>query len=161
MLPNEIVANLQNPKAWFSLAVRHELPHLDRLWLRSNDSKLCLHRLYPLPVGSKPYFHKHPWACETRLLRGSYWMNVGYGRERPPVAVRLRLTPGSVFVMDNPDSWHTVEPEEIVYTVFQITNKWDNKREEIYRMKHSRLPMGVVEQMLEEFSSICEAKSVC
>lgn len=47
-------------------------------------------------------------------------MNVGYGPgpESPPVAVRLRLSLGSVSVMDNPDFWYTVEPEEVVHTVF-------------------------------------------
>lgn len=49
MLPPEIITKLDDPSVRFSIAIRHKLPHIDRLWLKSGESRLCLHRLYPLP----------------------------------------------------------------------------------------------------------------
>ncbi len=155
MLPPEIVSKLTDPTAWFSMSIK-DRPNIDRLWLKSGESRLCLHRLYPLQPGQEPYFHKHPWACETRLLYGSYWMNVGYGAgpTPPPVAARLRLTAGSVFVMDKAESWHTVEPDGMVYSVFQITTRWDGQGEGTCRTRHNRLASGKIEELLADFSAI-------
>ena len=39
-------------------------------------------------------------------------MGVGHSQtsQPPPVAAKLRLVPGSLYEMDNPNSWHYVSP---------------------------------------------------
>lgn len=158
MLPELILKHLDNPQAWFGIRITHELPNIERIWLNDATNKFCLHRILPLD-GQKPYYHRHPWACETTIIHGAYFMDVGYGEgpTPPPVAMRVHMTAGSSYVMDNPHAWHTVEPENgPTYTLFRITKRWDSVEPPDCRQTHQRFNRKQIAALLQEFKAICQ-----
>lgn len=164
MLPKIVLDNLENPSAWFGMAIRHEIPHIDRIWMDVGNDRLCLHRLHPVHPPMKPYYHRHPWACETYLLHGSYHMDLGFGPgpEPPPVMCRALMTAGSKYVMDHPHAWHSVMPlDGPVYSFFHITHRWgpDETVAGICRTRHSRLKKTQIALLLQDFWRISKGMS--
>lgn len=157
MIPQIILDNLHDQSKWFGIELRHELPHIDRIWLCHDEERYCLHKILPIEDG-EPYYHRHPWSCETFILHGTYLMDIGYGGGDvpPPVACRLKLTTGSSYVMDDPLAWHAVKPVDgPVYSIFRIKERWEYTEDAgICRTRHRRLSRDKIAKLLEAFSMI-------
>jgi hypothetical protein len=99
-----------NLDQWHSRDVNYEPPRVERLWTTfEKDYRLYLHRIHPCEV---PLYHPHPWPSAVKIVSGEYEMDVGYGpgEVMPPVAMTLRLGPGSYYEMIDRDGWHSVKP---------------------------------------------------
>lgn len=111
---------------WNGMEIRHERPYIDRIWTTLDQGyRICFHKMHTIGPNT-PYYHPHPWEFQTFIIKGQYYTNVGTNittddRKKliqPPVSLRLKLTAGSWYHMDNPLTWHTVEPiDEYVYSV--------------------------------------------
>jgi hypothetical protein len=121
---------------WNGMEIRHERPHIDRIWTTLDQGyRICFHKMHTIGPNT-PYYHPHPWEFQTFIIKGQYYTNVGTNittddRKKliqPTVSLRLKLTAGSWYHMDNPLTWHTVEPiDEYVYSVIltkPFAEKW-------------------------------------
>lgn len=159
MLPPQIRAQLNNPRAWFGVHINQEFPTIDRLWIKDEAApdRLCLHRIHKLPPGIIPTFHQHPWACEAGIIKGAYFMDVGVGPDGPPpVSVRLRLVAGSSYQMLDAMAWHAIEPiDDFVYTFFRISNRWNDRGLDSCRSAVTRLTIEQIGFILSEIIPYC------
>ncbi|MDO8599506.1 MAG: hypothetical protein Q7S02_05335 [bacterium] len=119
---------LNNEAPWQSLDVDYEPPRVERLWRDVAGYRVYLHRIHPVPEGTQPLFHPHPWPSAIRILEGTYEMPVGYGtgEQPPPVAATLVLPAGTMYEMVERDAWHSVRPIEGPVLSLMVTGApWD------------------------------------
>lgn len=106
-----LLATWSHLDEWSSLLIDYHPPVVWRLWRQWGAYRILLHRIFPCTEG-KALWHPHRWPSIVRIVKGGYWMRVGYGAGivEPACALRLWLAGDSVYIMDNPDAWHAVEP---------------------------------------------------
>lgn len=120
----ELPALLDDPDGWQSLLIDYHPPRVERLWRPLGEHRVSLHRIHPC-APEEALFHPHPWPSAMRVLTGVYEMDVGWGRGSvaPPVAARLRLTPGCAYAMTDPDGWHSVRPLDAPTLSVMVTGR--------------------------------------
>lgn len=153
---------------WIGIKIRHEKPYVDRIWLQiGNQYRLCLHKIYPLVDGETAFYHPHPWEFEAFIAKGSYFSNIGCNstpQERqdltqPPIASRIMLAEGSWYLMDNTNTWHTVEPiANPVYSVVLTKRRWNVKVPRQCHVQNNTMNQEEVTDLLQDFNKILGEK---
>lgn len=92
--------------SWQTLDVDYESPRVERIWFPHKDYRVNLHRIHPC---ESALYHPHPWPSAIYLLSGSYISVMGTDNIRVSTQ---RLVEGSAYVMNDPEGWHIVRPEE-------------------------------------------------
>lgn len=116
----ELPKLLLDESNWNSLFINYHPPFVERLWREWFEYRIYLHRIHPCKVG-EALFHSHPWPSAMRIISGSYEMEVGYGKEKPPVAARIIMGSGSEYEMTNPNGWHSVRPIDVPSLSLMVT----------------------------------------
>lgn len=153
---------IEDDRLWSGVKIRYEFPHVDRVWIRHNGIKICLHKIYPIDEGNKPYYHPHPWEFETEVISGSYLTSMGYsndfGLTPPPVSCRMRAVVGTKYWIDA-KTWHTVEPvDEPVYTIIKLVKKVVREVPvECQRM--DQMKSSEIASLLQTFRKLLNSKS--
>lgn len=165
MLP-QILEALEYPERWKGLEIRYEFPHVDRIWVDLDD-RICFHKIYPIPNGQRAFFHPHPWSSDIYVLKKAYWMVVGYSENlesveakiQPSIAIRLLLPAGSMYVMDNPCTWHAVEPiDDVVYSMLRIKERWRRSVSSQCLQGNKMMREEKIFDMVEEFRELLKDK---
>lgn len=110
IIENDLPNWLRSPELWNSLDIRHQKPHVKRLWRQIDDNyKLCLHVISP---SEESFWHPHPWPSAVKIIKGEYIMEVGHGVDGKyqSIDATIKLAEGSVYEMINPYGWHSVRP---------------------------------------------------
>lgn len=119
---------LKQHEAWETLVINRRKPYTYRAFtMLENGRRLCLHR-FECCDENEAFLHPHPWDGAFKVLKGSYWMNVGYSQCResfPNYVMKSKMVPGSVYTMTNPMTWHSVTPIEECYTVMLNYKPYD------------------------------------
>ena len=104
---------LSNPDVWESLHIDYHPPLVDRVWLRWNDCRICLHVIYPCER-AEALVHPHPWPSAIYVLPigGLYEHGIGGGREwKGNKMLCTQIVEGSMYYeMLHPDGIHYVRP---------------------------------------------------
>ena len=110
---------------WNSLLIDYHPPMVWRLWRQWGDHRVLLHHVHACAEGAA-LWHPHPWPSIVRVIAGQYRMRVGYGEgnEPPLTAATLWLMTGSVYMMDEPNGWHAVEPTTSSLSVMLTGKPW-------------------------------------
>lgn len=99
---------------WSSLIVNRRKPHTYRVWTMEGDLRICLHR-FELCEPEEAFAHPHPWPAAFKVLEGHYrqklWMSSSRtaDKARRP-AVDMIAGPGYEYSIENPLTWHNVQP---------------------------------------------------
>lgn len=62
-----------------------------------------------------------------RVISGSYEMEVGYGKEKPPIADQIVMGAGSEYEMTDPNGWHSVRPIDTPLLSLMVTGALWNR----------------------------------
>ena len=130
---------------WESLNIDYVHPHVHRLYMdlefsrgrNEKDGKgpskyrVYLHKLFPVPPGTEPLFHPHPWKSAIEIMEGKYKMGIGHsddGYKTPEEDAILILSPGSSYDMSNEKGWHYVYPldDKPVYSIMVTGEQFPN-----------------------------------
>jgi hypothetical protein len=122
---------LSNREAWDSLIVNRRKPYTYRVFSKlPNGLRVCLHK-FDTCHDHEAFAHPHPWSGAFLLLEGKYKMTVGRSNDRvsppppPNDVMTLILTPGSMYEITNPLTWHSVIPLETTYTIMVNGEPWE------------------------------------
>lgn len=149
---------LAKPDKWKTLDVLYEKPHVERLWQQVGEYRVALHRIHA-EGADKALYHPHPWPSAVKILKGSYDMIVGHGKDNPPIAASLYLNQGSSYEMIDPDGWHAVMPREVCYTLLVTGTPWDRPSPGT-GIKHPPLSDDVKSEILRVFSYFYRPQSL-
>jgi len=111
---------------WDSLIVNRRKPHTYRVFTYDGDIRICLHRFDPCSE-SEVFAHPHPWPGAFIVLYGRYRHRVGYSHDlvaEPEWVMDSILSPGSMYEITNPQTWHSVQPLEVCYSVMVNGPAW-------------------------------------
>jgi len=125
----ELLPDLLNKReAWDSLVVNRRKPHTYRVFTHlPNGFRVCLHK-FTTCHQHEAFPHPHPWAGAFLLLQGKYKMTVGHSPDRfspPDKVMEMILTPGCMYEIIEPHTWHAVIPLETTYTIMVNGEPWD------------------------------------
>jgi hypothetical protein len=118
-LDNQIPSLLQHEPIWDSLIVNRRKPFTYRVFTGVGDLRICLHKFDPCH-DHEAFIHPHPWEGAFILLQGRYRMKLGTAPDRehePTIWEEVILTPGSMYQITNPLTFHNVIPLETCYTI--------------------------------------------
>lgn len=103
------VLGLLDDSPWRSLYIDYEPPTVERLYTDLGDGhRLLLHRIFPCER-EQALYHGHPWPSAVRVLPGT-WYRTDIGT-KDKILSQMEGS-GLSYVMDDPDAWHRVAPEE-------------------------------------------------
>jgi hypothetical protein len=118
-----------------SLRIDKRKPYTDRLFffLESNpELRVCLHTFEPCEK-LEAFSHPHSWESEVLLLKGKYnhWIE-NFVKTDMDVSdcfsddfcIGTTLTPGSSYHIDNPHTWHKVQPLTQCKTIMINGSVW-------------------------------------
>jgi hypothetical protein len=117
---------LSKREVWDSLIVNRRKPYTYRVFTNIDSLRICLHKFDPCH-DHEAFAHPHPWSGAFLLLQGKYQMVVGSSPDRispPKDVMTLVLTPGSMYEISNPLTWHSVIPLEPTYTIMVNGEPW-------------------------------------
>lgn len=120
---------LKNKDDWQSLIINRRKPETYRVFrYLAGGIRVCLHRFSRFYDG-EAFMHPHPWQGAFYIVKGSYRMRLGYTTDlqepEPTIISTLELTAGSSYAIDDPRTWHSVEPvTEYVYTLMVNGPPW-------------------------------------
>lgn len=117
---------MEFPEQWESLVINRRKPFTYRAFLNVGGYRICLHRFETCDE-HEAFYHPHPWPGAFAILKGSYWMKLGYSKDRftlPDHVAHALMTAGSKYSIENPMTWHTVEPQSEVFTVMVNGAPW-------------------------------------
>ncbi len=156
-LEKQLPALLEKP-GWNSLMIDYETPHVQRLWRRVGDYRLCLHRISPCETA---LYHPHPWPSAVRILSGDYEMGVGMvvpGEAELTEITKGVLTEGTSYEMLHPMGWHYVKPLKIASYSIMVMGPPYPPRPDIVHPKPSAplspLSEEVQQELLEIFNDL-------
>lgn len=130
-----LIENIDSPEVWTGRDVIYSPPRVERLTIIVQDFRIHLHKIYPANVDNS-FFHYHPWECAFKILKGGYYQKIGYGdtsKDYPEyIFGEFYLGEGSMYIMDNPDSWHQVMPNIYPSYSIMVTRKiWQTNKEKL------------------------------
>ncbi len=124
---------LDKREAWDSLIVNRRKPYTYRVFTNlvgytnlSHGLRVCLHK-FDTCHDHESFAHPHPWSGAFLLLQGKYKMTIGRSKDRtspPDDVMTMILTPGSMYEITNPLTWHSVIPLETTYTIMVNGEPW-------------------------------------
>ena len=130
---------LRKPEIWKSLLIDYDHPVVERVYTGlPNGNRLSLHVIHPCDE-NQVFFHPHPWPSAVYIASGNYKMKVGYGSglKTPTISHTLVLAQGSSYEMTDPNSWHSVQPEDSESCSVMLSGPEWNR--EMPKMPESRL----------------------
>src|SRR5262245_43234601 len=118
---------LNDPDGWKSVLIDYEKPTVERLWRsfdNASDYRVFLHRIEPC-LEQESLWHPHPWPSIVRVVRcnGEYVHRVGYDRhtdDEPPVAIEQRIRGTVTYVIDDPNTWHSVACSQESWSIMVV-----------------------------------------
>lgn len=123
----KILPPLLNDKSkWVSLIINRRKPWTYRVHTQLDDLRVCLHR-FEVCEPEESFFHPHPWAGAFVVLQGGYRMGVGYSQsrtEKPKPVMVIELSEGCRYEITDPNTWHSVTPLGLTYSVMINTAPW-------------------------------------
>ncbi len=148
---------LTNESRWNDKFINYEKPHVERLWTPWQDAhRLLLHRIHPCEP-REAFLHHHGWPAAIRVKRGAYEMLVSFGATIPDCAppMRIILTEGSCYVMDNINQVHSVRPlEENSLSTMMTGKPWGREETKGIIPVQRNLTVLEREQMFEDFREV-------
>ena len=140
---------MQDPNSWNSLVINRRKPHTYRAWKMLGNDRVCVHKFDPCEPDDC-FVHPHPWPAAFLILDGKYIQNIGYSKDLtdkdPTMIYREVLTRGSMYEMDSPTLWHSVQPLTTTYTIMLNGEPWDahestrrTKGKDLDEMSHDEL----------------------
>jgi len=161
-LPYALRGFLQQPEDWRSLLIDYEPPKVERLWIDwDEECRVSLHRIHPCETS---LFHPHPSPSIIRVIDdgGGYLMDVGHGPgdTPPPIAIRLRLSSGSVYEMSDIDGWHSVQPLVGPSYSLMVTGKPWKRSSPGKGIPHPPLPLDLGTDLLNAFRGFYPVRRV-
>lgn len=116
----------ENDDKWQSIFIDYEPPHVERVWLQHGDHRIFLHIIHPCEENAA-LFHPHPWPSAMKILDGCYVQGIGWttDNEKPTVAAKIVMTPGSSYEMTDINGWHYVCPQTITKTIMITGKPWN------------------------------------
>jgi hypothetical protein len=138
--------------SWQTLDIQYHPPRVERIWLKYDALRICLHRIHTAPL-SAVLFHQHPWPSAMKILYGAYEMNIGHGPSQspPPFAATLLLAPNTTYEMITPEGWHSVRPiTQISYSLMISGPPWPG-RDQKSPLQLESLPEQAKNEILEFF----------
>ncbi len=144
---------------WNSLHVNDEFPHVRRLWTSMTDEyRVALHRIEPIPEGQRPLFHWHRWPAAFLLLDGAYDTGVGHGPPGgtpPNIELISRCHAGERRAMVDPNEWHWIRPTRHAVTTIMVFGKqYPGVRERKATRELSALPLLERNRMLQDMQRL-------
>jgi hypothetical protein len=164
MLKTTIPYLLSNEERWDSLIVNRRKPSTYRVYTYlENGDRVCLHKFDPCHM-HEAFIHPHPWAGAFMLLQGSYRMKIGTAPNReddPTIWEELILTPGAIYQITNPLTFHNVVPLDTCYTIMlngkPFPDEIAHKRTVTTRGKDlDKMPPEELKQHLAHFRGLLE-----
>lgn len=124
----EELPNLLDKDGWNSIDVNYHPPRVERIWRQYGEYRINLHRLNLCKL-EDALFHPHPWPSVVKVVSGGYWTEIGRGQDgfEPYPVTKLYLGPGSVVVDDDKQSWHSVAPDKVTYSLMITGKPWGLK----------------------------------
>lgn len=127
-----VISNINNPEKWNAVEVIYSPPRVERLTMKIDNYRIHLHKIYPTDEDNS-FFHFHPWECAFKMLKGGYRQRIGYGdisKDYPEFVVgEFFVGPGSMYIMDNPNSWHQVLPSDNPsFSIMVTTAVWEENK---------------------------------
>jgi len=117
---------------WDSLIVNKRKPHTYRAFhFLESGVRICLHR-FTTCEASDAFPHPHPWPGAFTVLDGRYLMHVGMSSQasgEPSNVITTELGVGSVYVITNPLTWHSVQPLTECYSIMVNGVPFENQHE--------------------------------
>lgn len=117
---------LSDKSKWDSLIVNRRKPYTYRVHTQLDDVRVCLHKFEQCDE-HESFFHPHPWPGAFVVLSGGYRMGVGYSQSRtapPKPVLTLNLTKWSSYEITDPNTWHSVTPHGLTYSVMVNGTPW-------------------------------------
>jgi len=117
---------IKDQSRWQSLVVNKRKPHTYRAFTYDGDNRICLHRFEPCSK-NEVFAHPHPWPGAFLVLHGRYRHKVGYSPDlesSPTWHLDSILTPGSMYEIVDPQTWHFVQPLETCYSIMVNGPEW-------------------------------------
>lgn len=114
-------------KDWDSLLINRRKPYTYRMFTSLPVGRLCLHKFDPCG-DNEAFYHPHPWPGAFVILKGAYKMTVGLSPDRtskPETVMESILHAGSFYQIDNPMTWHKIQPLTTTYTMMLNGMPWD------------------------------------
>jgi hypothetical protein len=123
------LGQLDDPAAWTSIVIDRRKPHTYRAFTMWGETRICLHRFEPCePDDSFP--HPHPWPSSMLILDGTYEMRVGHTPDlesgEPAEVIRLSLGRGSIYEMNERQTWHQVIPRTRCFSLMINGPYWED-----------------------------------
>jgi len=146
------LTRLDDPDAWTSVVIDRRKPHTFRAFTLWDETRICLHRFEPCEAEDS-FPHRHPWPSSMLILHGTYEMRVGHTPDlesgEPAEVIRLSLGRGSIYEMNERQTWHQVIPRTRCYSLMINGPYWD----EAHRRAPRTAGKGLVEMTSEELQS--------
>jgi hypothetical protein len=117
---------LDDKSRWDSLIINRRKPYTYRIHTQLNDLRVCLHK-FETCSEEESFFHPHPWPGAFLVLSGGYRMGVGYSQsrtEQPKSVLTVDLTKWSRYEITDPNTWHSVTPSGLTYSVMVNGTSW-------------------------------------
>lgn len=120
-----------------SLVINRRKPHTYRAFCYPDipelkGTRICLHRFEPCSE-DEAFLHPHPWPSAMMILKGQYRMRVGCSPDmasKPVMVMDTVLSAGSVYVMEEPKGWHSVQPITTCWSIMVNGQPWGDKAHE-------------------------------
>ncbi len=120
------INNGSNGGRWDSLIINRRKPYTYRMFTDTPMGRLCLHKFDPCD-SDEAFSHPHPWPGAFIVLKGAYRMIVGLSPDRlskPVDVIETIVHAGSSYLIDNPMTWHSIQPLTTTYTVMLNGLPW-------------------------------------
>jgi len=112
-----ILPDLIKERKWYGQTIEYGANKTDRVWTPYEDGSIDLHRLYPCSI-DEAIFHHHEGPTAVKVFQGSYLMKVGSKtRGIDETIMTILVVPGCTYQMLNQEDYHSVAPNEIVYSL--------------------------------------------
>jgi len=130
--------NINNLDFWAAIEVVYSPPRVERLTHRFEDFRIHLHKIHETKEKDS-FFHFHPWESAFKILSGGYEQVVGVGdtsKDFPEhIYGRFYMKSGSMYLMDNPQSWHRVMPSnKPSYSLMITTKAWPKNKVKLKKL---------------------------
>lgn len=118
-----------DPARWGSIVINKRKPHTYRAFIQQDETRICLHR-FDACEPEDSFAHPHPWASSMLILSGEYDMVVGHTPDltsaEPSPVIRVTLSAGSIYHMNDRHTWHQVIPRTQCYSLMVNGPRWNN-----------------------------------
>lgn len=157
----KVIEALDVPDSWDSLVINRRQPVTYRVFRNFGDYRVCLHKFEPCE-SEESFAHPHPWPGAFLMLRGEYIHRIGASpdlQSQPTFFFREIVRPYSMYEIIHQQTWHTVQPTKLTYTIMCNGAPWENQHKETRTTKGKDLDKFSQEELhthLSEFGQLLD-----